>query len=180
MAVAITALVVALGGVAVASPIGGDGKVHLCYSQQAIDNPASTEGDLVVATNAGTACPDDFPDELVFSQAGPEGKVGPVGAPGAPGGAGPQGAPGGVKGLDKEKSKASIEDLKQADKLADKTKDKLKEIDAKLKKLDEKSQRRQLAGLVAQQIQAAEALAQINRAIEEMARAQRRIVNDLD
>jgi hypothetical protein len=88
MAVACTALVAALGGVAVASPLGGDGRIHLCFSQIAIDNPAPSEGDYVVATNAGTACPGDYPDELVFNQTGPRGAQGPQGSGGATGPAG--------------------------------------------------------------------------------------------
>jgi hypothetical protein len=179
MAVAVTALVVALGGVAVAAPIGGDGKVHLCYSQQAIDNPASSEGDLVVATNAGTACPDDFPDELVFSQAGPEGKVGPVGAPGTPGTPGPQGVPGGEK-LPKPISKDLIDDLKKADKLAEKNREKLSEIDDKIARMKREAERVRMEALLRQQQHVIESVKEIASAVSRMAEANRRVVQGLD
>jgi hypothetical protein len=171
MAVAIVALVAALGGVAVASPIGGDGKVYLCYSQEGVD---VGDGNQVVAVNAGSACPAEYPQALLLNQTGPTGVPGPSGPTGAPG---PQG-PGGQK-LPQPISQDLIDDLKKADKLADKNIDRLKGLKDKLKLLED-SKDRQEQMLALRQRQMIEALMQITNAITQIGDANRKVVQRLD
>ena len=177
MAVAVVALVAALGGVAIASPIGGDGKVYLCYSQIAIDNPAASEGDYVVATNAGTPCSGDYPDQLAFNQAGPEGKTGPTGPTGV---SGPQGADGGTKVLPKDVVKDVLDEMKKADKLADKQRDRLTDLQRQIERAKEDAQRQQEYMLWRKQQQLIESITQITNAITAMADANRRVIRSID
>ncbi len=170
MVVAITALVVALGGVAVASPIGGDGRVYLCFSQAGVD---VNDGNDVVAVNAGSPCPAEYPQSIVLNQAGPQGKTGPTGPTGAPG---PQG-PVAEKPLPKPISKDLIDDLKNADKLADRNRDKLDKLKDKLK---EDAGRRQQQLLAEQQRAMIEAVIKITNAVTQIAETNRRIVKNLD
>ena len=115
VAVSCHALVAALGGVAIASPVGGDGKVHLCYSQAALDGAPSGENPLQVV-NADDECPGTYPDRLVLNQAGPQG------AAGAPGKAGPAG---GVKPLDPQKIQDVFDTLAGINRTADEQKQKI-------------------------------------------------------
>jgi hypothetical protein len=171
MAVAITALVAGLGGVAVASPIGGDGKVHLCYSQAGVD---VNDGNQVVAVNAGSPCPPEYPQSLVLNQTGPQG---PTGVPGA---SGPQGTPGGTKPLDKEKTKQAVKQLEKVDEVADKTKDKLEALAAKLRAAKGKSIDEDLIRLMQHQQRMAEILRQITEAMNQIADTNRKVIRDLD
>jgi hypothetical protein len=175
MAVAIAALVVALGGVAVASPIGGDGKVYLCFDQEGMDTHQSG---AVRAVKAGTACPDGF-TSFVLNQTGPAGAPGPAGPAGAPG---PQGPGGAIKPLPKPVSKDAIDDLKQAGKLADKQKDKLKDVADKLRELEKRRGGKDKAALeaIAQQRRMAEALRQLNEMMRQIAGANRKVVDTID
>jgi hypothetical protein len=170
MAVAITALVAALGGVAVASPIGSDGKVHLCYSQDEVDRH---DGGFVVARNADEPCDETFPNRLVLNQTGPQGPVG------APGPQGPQGVAGGHKELDEAVSKDVLKDLKQLDQDAEKKQKELLEVARKLKELEERRGQVPPDKLAAVQRQLAEMMRRITAMMEEIARSNQKVVRGL-
>jgi hypothetical protein len=167
MAVAIAALVAALGGVAVASPIGGDGKVHLCYSQKGVDD---MDGNQVVAVNAGAPCPADYPDALVLNQ------TGPAGAPGAPG---PQGPGGQVIKLGDKIAKDAIKGLEKADKVADKQEDKLRALEKKIAEQKSSAQSKQQEALWQKQQQLAQTMKQITKMLEEIAAANQQVIKSL-
>jgi hypothetical protein len=171
MAVAVTALVAALGGVAVASPIGGDGKVHLCYSQEGVD---VNDGNQVVAVNAGSPCPSEYPQSLVLNRTGPAGVPGPTGIPG------PQGPVGAPKPLPKPVSKEAIDELKKSDKLADKNRDKLRDLADKLKQMNGKNVDAETLRLMQQQRRMAEIMRQIADAMSQMAAANRKVIQNID
>lgn len=81
MAVAITALIVALGGTAYATIPAGDGTINGCYQKQ--------DGQLRVVDTAADCRAREVP--IAWSQRGPKGDPGPQGETGP---AGPQGPPG--------------------------------------------------------------------------------------
>lgn len=137
------ALVAALGGVAVAAPVGGDGRVHLCYDQATVD---TQDGNFLVAVNAGDACPTDFPQRLVINQTGPKGAPGPQGPTGPSGAKGPTGPTGstGVKPLDPVLGQKLEQQLKAVDKKVDKREAELDKFKKKL--LELKRDRGQVKG----------------------------------
>jgi hypothetical protein len=171
MVVAITALVVALGGVAVASPVGGDGKVYLCFDQEGMD---TLQSGAVRAVKAGTPCPDGF-TSFVLNQTGPEGKAGPVGAPGTPG---PQG-PGGEK-LPKPISKDLIDELKQADKLADKNRGRLSELEEQIARMKRDAEQLKMEAMLRQQQRLVESIKQIASAVSQVAGTNRKVIQGID
>lgn len=130
LVVAVVALVAALGGVAVASPLASDGKVQLCYSQASLDDPGNGSS-AVYVVNAGHPCDGDYPDAVTVNQTGPRGLPGPPGLPGPQGQRGPRG-PVGVKPLPDKLTNHSLGDLAQVDKKNDATDDKLKEARRRL------------------------------------------------
>jgi hypothetical protein len=170
MAVAVTALVAALGGVAIASPIGGDGKVHLCYSQAGVD---AADGNQVVAVNAGSPCPAEYPQSLVLNQTGPAGAPGPTGAPG------PQGPGGTNPKLTLKTAQDALKQLQKADKIADKSEDKLRKLEEAIERAkDDATQQEELA-LWHKQQRMVEMIQQITDAITQLANANRQVIRDL-
>jgi len=170
MAVAITALVAALGGVAVASPIGGDGKVHLCYSQAGVD---VNDGNQVVAVNAGSPCPAEYPDALVLNQSGPQG---PAGTPGTPG---PQGPGGEVVKLQLKTAQEALKQLEKADKIADRNEDKLRALEKQIEARKEDAATREQQALWLKQQQLTEMIQQLVNAIMQMTSANQQVIKNL-
>jgi hypothetical protein len=175
MAVAIAAFVVALGGVAVASPIGGDGKVYLCFDQEGMD---TLESGAVRAVKAGSPCPDGF-TSFVLDQTGPAGAPGPVGAPGPAGMPGPQGAGGKDPKLDAKTAQDALKQLEKADKIAEKNDDKLRKLEAAIKESKEDATKRDDIALWLKQQRMAEMMQQITDAITQVTKANQQIVKHL-
>ncbi|MEA2444711.1 MAG: hypothetical protein QOJ12_2003 [Thermoleophilales bacterium] len=151
LVVAFIALFAAIGGIAIASPLGSDGRVHFCFNQLNVNDTASASGDEVVATNAGTACPSDKPDELVFNQSGPQGPQGT------------QGTAGGFKALDPVAVGQALGGIGKVDKQTDRYQQKLRDATADLRALEQRKGQVDPDALAAAQRRLIAVLLQVNK-----------------
>lgn len=167
LVVAFIALFVAIGGIAIASPIGSDGRVHLCFNQFNVNDAASATGDEVVATNAGTACPSDKPDELVFNQSGPQGPQGT------------QGTAGGFKAIDPVAVGQALGGIAKIDTQTDRYQQKLKDATADLRALESRKGEVDPDALAAAQRRLIATLLQINKTLAKLNENNKGVINAL-